>query len=200
MQTPTFLVLGWIFIAIGNSAPDLDTDPFGNVALEPLIFPDEQETDSSGQTTDLDLGLFSDDNDQRDQTSEPESSFFLANDIDCDASNADSLQFFGKMRRSKACQSPPTGGVSALKADLTNKDDLIGFNKFINQEQPRGGLQESSEECPQEVFETSTIPVCTQKFTRLETQPRTVAGILFDVIPGASAHDWLWIMNLLAKG
>ena len=185
METLTFLVLWWIFVAIGDSALDLGADLFGDVALDPMLFSDEQDIDLSGQSADLDFGLFSDDNNQLDQMSD---SLFLANDIECDTSSADSLQFFGKMRRSDTCQSPPPRGASPSGADPLKKNDPFGFNEFVNQDPLLAGFTESSEKCPTKIFETSLTPVCTKDSTALRYLSNTIAATLYDVDPGALAH------------
>lgn len=189
MQTPTSLVLWWIFIAIGNSAPDLDADLFDDVALDPTLFSDEQSIVSSGLTADLNLGLFTDDNDQLGPTSDANSNFFLANEIDCDTSNADSLLLFGKMRRSETCQSPPTEKLSPSGADPLKKDDPFGFIEFINQDPSFAGFLESSDKCPAKVFEISLIPVCTKQSSELRMMPNSNAVTLYDVDSGAFIHD-----------
>lgn len=194
MQTTTFLVLWWIFVAVGDSALALDADPSGDVALDLMLFSDEQDIDLSGQTADLGFGLFSDDTDQLDQTSD---SFFLANDIDCDTSSADNLQFFGKMRRLNTCQNPPTREASPSGADPLEKDDPFGFNELVNQDPLLAGFTESSEKCPTKIFEISLTPVCTKDSTKVRYMSNTMAATLYDVDPGALADDRLWITNLL---
>lgn len=208
MQSLTFLVILCILITIGGSVSDFDVS-LVDVSLfdeDSLSFPDQDSLNFLGedslnflddpsiqtmnpldQSTGSDIDWFLDD--QLSQTTEPDSSSFLADDIDCDAFNADDTQLFGKRRRDAACKNPSTSSAQRKKPGkgFGPPTDPFSINQFINTRPSLADFRESFEVCPFVYFGTSNTPVCSNEFTIPLAKPPLGALKLLDVYPGAFA-------------
>jgi hypothetical protein len=186
MQARTYLLTSWLLVAIKTSAQNVDADLFGDVAPDPplpLNEPSVQELDPLDQTAGLDFNNWFPDGDvQLGQKFEPDSSFFLANDVECDASIADDILVFGRIRRSAVCK--PTSAEQA-KEPKVKLNDPFNFDEFMRMRPSLADFQESPDSCPARIFGKSNIAVCARKSTQLISEPGISAFILKDVIPGA---------------
>ena len=219
MRALTFLVISCILITISYSASDFDVSLFGEDSLsvpvqDSLGFSDQdslnflgedslslpnpdslnflddpsiQTTNPLDQSTGSDINTFLDD--PLSQTTEPDSSFLLADDINCDAFNADDTQLFGKRRRDAACTNPSTSSAKPKKPKkgFGPTNDPFNFNEFIKTRPSLADFQESSDACPAFYFGDSNTPVCSTEFTIPLARQPLLSLRLLDVDPGTLA-------------
>ena len=217
MQSLTLLVTSCFLIAISYSAPDLDasalgensfnflddssisSNPFDDSSIAFNLLDDSsiQGTNSLDQSTDSGIDWFPDTDAQLSQTSESDSSFFLADDINCDAINADDTQLFGKRRRDTSCKIPDVEIKDPVK--MSNPSDPFALEQVLRKASLMADFKKSFESCPAKIFGDSNIPACTTKSSLL-VPTATLAVTLYDVDPGAFACGYKFeSSNLRAK-
>lgn len=177
-----------IFIPIAYSQFDLffpeifGPDPSLHLAFDPTLRLEESNVEDASSPylmSGLSFDLFSDQNSEPYQTTQPEpnlfldedvalnpmleseQSSFLSNNIFCDdySANANDFEFFGKFRRRDPCSSlvmgpdvPPIGSNQETQFDL---DRLIQFLQ-----RPTPSFEASPEICPAKIYGSSNTPVC----------------------------------------
>lgn len=189
MQFLKKLFRSWLFVAVGHAL--IEPQYFDNELFDPILdaLPDDYQptlaaTNSLDQIFAPDWNLFSDDNLDLAQATELE---LLADDIACDASNVDSIQFFGKTRRGTSCQAEmPKGSNEQNLQSVLDARVAILF-----QEQPKV--------CPPEIFGLSNTPVCSNKETRAISEPGVLAATLIGVDPRMLVDELYLLTNLVAS-
>ena len=172
MQLLTPLVTLCFLIGIGYSASGFDITPFNenafdfssdsSLSLNLLNNPSIQETNPLDQSIDSNIDWFLDTGHPLSQTSEPDSTFFLADDINCDVNNADDNQLFDKRRRGAACKTPK---ATTEDENLINPTDPFNTNQLLEKNPSISDFKSDFEACPKAIFESSNIPVCQDEIT-----------------------------------
>lgn len=179
----------WLFVAVGHSL--IEPQYFDNGLFDPIVdtLPEDYQptfaaTNPLDQIFAPDWTVFSDDDVDLAQATELD---LLADDIACDASNEDSIQFFGKIRRGTVCQ--------AEKPKKPNEEEmqrLLDVRVAIL-------FQEQPQVCPPEIFGFSNTPVCSNDDTRATSEEGVLAATLFGVDPRTLVDDPYLITNLVAS-
>ena len=230
MHFLSFLSTIWIFISIGKSQLDSffseNFEPSTHLAFDPMFLMDEPsfgETNSFDFINELDTDIFSDINDEPYQIAESGSNFFLddgfelnpiiesdpsffvADNMFCDADGANDVQLFGKIRRQDSCSALLVGqAVQEDESDIRNSPvgrELIRLREEIllpYLRRPLPIFEPSPNICPPRDFGSSNIPVCEVPLTTsvTVTPPGQRGYILGNVYSGVLVYD----LNLIIEG
>lgn len=123
---------------------------------------DVDSTSLFAHTSDLDYSLT--DSNLASSLAESASDLFVANNIDCEAGNVDSLELVGKRRRGTICPDPSAPPVGQLDPPENEEGKKIAPQSpsalATSDEAVKAGFGENFDVCPKNFYLKSNTPVC----------------------------------------